>query len=530
MEIKYTDKEGETSIECGKVLVVVGANGSGKSHLGAAIEKFNPNNTFRIVSQRAINIPDSVLIRPKSTEMNIIQYGSENFKNKDNKYKGSYNNYTIAYVDDYTNVISTVLSVEMTEGQKAIEYIRKNGGERIPDDYPESILEKIYAVWKDLFPHRDLVVEGTAVKARLGDENYRGKYMSDGERSAFYLIAYSLIVPDGSFLIIDEPELHFHRALTTRLFDKIEENCKASCIVYLTHDLDFAASRKGASKLWIKSYDGTNFELRTIEPNAGIPEELYFEVLGCRQKVLFVEGENRDSFDFRIYSAIYDHWHVMPVGSCKNVQKLTEALNNGQARQLIGYDVKGLIDHDYRSETEISNLRDKNIEVLDVAEVENLFLLEDVVKVVASHLELNPEEKMEEVKEKVLKKLENQRETQILNRCRAELRYQFSKFSSTERSSIEQLKEVVNAYKEEINVEDIYDAASRKIGEIIASKDYVEALKIYNQKGLRKIIGQEVFKQNGDGYAELVIRLLSGRMKETMINAIKANLPSIDGE
>lgn len=108
MEIKYSDKEGVNPIECENSLVIVGANGSGKSHLGAAIEKFNPDNTFRIVSQRAINIPESLYIRPKDTEINLIQYGNEIYKNKDNKYSGYYDNYTITYVDDYKNVITEI--------------------------------------------------------------------------------------------------------------------------------------------------------------------------------------------------------------------------------------------------------------------------------------------------------------------------------------------------------------------------------------------------------------------------------------
>ena len=44
--------------------VLVGANGSGKSHLGAWIEK-NNKNVLRISAQRALSIPDVINIKDR---------------------------------------------------------------------------------------------------------------------------------------------------------------------------------------------------------------------------------------------------------------------------------------------------------------------------------------------------------------------------------------------------------------------------------------------------------------------------------
>lgn len=82
--------------------------------------------------------------------------------------------------------------------------------------------------------------------------------MSDGERVTIYLLGQCLIAPNDMTIIIDEPEIHLHKSIMYRLWDKIEEFCPNKTFIYITHDLDFAASRKEATKIWVKSYFGNN--------------------------------------------------------------------------------------------------------------------------------------------------------------------------------------------------------------------------------------------------------------------------------
>ena len=67
--------------------------------------------------------------------------------------------------------------------------------------------------------------------------------MSDGERAIFYLIGQTLLADENILLIIDEPELHVHRSIMSKLWDELEA-IRADCaLVFITHDLEFAASR-----------------------------------------------------------------------------------------------------------------------------------------------------------------------------------------------------------------------------------------------------------------------------------------------
>ena len=86
---------------------------------------------------------------------------------------------------------------------------------------------------------------------------YHGREMSDGERVALYLIATCLCVRTESLIIVDEPELHIHKALMSKLWTQIEEKCSDCSFIYITHDLDFAVSRHDAKKIWVKEHDGS---------------------------------------------------------------------------------------------------------------------------------------------------------------------------------------------------------------------------------------------------------------------------------
>ena len=72
---------------------------------------------------------------------------------------------------------------------------------------------------------------------------------------SFTLIGEALSVPKDGVFIVDEPELHLHRAIQARLWDAVEIARPDCTFVYITHDLGFAASRKDATKVWLREYN-----------------------------------------------------------------------------------------------------------------------------------------------------------------------------------------------------------------------------------------------------------------------------------
>ncbi|WP_302233705.1 AAA family ATPase [uncultured Adlercreutzia sp.] len=107
--------------------------------------------------------------------------------------------------------------------------------------------------------------------------------MSDGERSVLYLAAQVLCVPENKTLIIDEPEVHLHPSLMGRLWRALESARPDCLFVFITHDVQFAALHKDSPRIWVKSFDGANWDWDFI-PNSDLPEQLLLELLGNRKK------------------------------------------------------------------------------------------------------------------------------------------------------------------------------------------------------------------------------------------------------
>ena len=67
--------------------IIIGANGSGKSHLGVWIEENQGEdiNVLRISAQRALTIPKTIVVKSEEAAWNKIYYGNETEKNKGSK-------------------------------------------------------------------------------------------------------------------------------------------------------------------------------------------------------------------------------------------------------------------------------------------------------------------------------------------------------------------------------------------------------------------------------------------------------------
>ena len=87
---------------------------------------------------------------------------------------------------------------------------------------------------------------------------------------------------------------------------------------------------------------------------------------------------------------------VKPMGGCQKVIETTKAF--AQLKDFHTLDSKGIVDRDRRTQGEIDYLREQHIYVPDVAEVENLLLLEPVIKTVARRLMREPEAVFSQVK------------------------------------------------------------------------------------------------------------------------------------
>lgn len=122
-------------------------------------------------------------------------------------------------------------------------------------------------------------------------------------------------------------------------------------------------------------------------------DSLQLQMLRCRDKIVLVEG-NENSYDCKIYRALFPNCKIIPVESCSKVKELVRAFNSKNSNLLKNGAVKvyGIVDRDRMNDSEVAKLNNENILVLNVAEIENVFLLTNVITLVANQHEIKSEE------------------------------------------------------------------------------------------------------------------------------------------
>lgn len=506
-------------------LVLIGANGSGKTRLGIWIEEHHQNEhtVHRISAQKALSIPDFAQLKNlEQAEKDLLFGRSDQHASLGRKLHDRWGGSPATFLlSDYDKLLSLLFAKSAERDRIHAEQTRRS---RTYIPVPDAPIDTIVNVWGDIMPHREIkFLDGKVLVNKIDDPEYHGKEMSDGERVALYLIGQCLCAPNESIIIVDEPEIHLHKSLVDKLWNNIEALIESKVLIYITHNLDFASSRTDASKIWVSSFNGNNIWNWTEVPNEdSLPESMILEVLGSRKKIMFCEGD-AGSFDAAIYQIAYPGHHIIPRGSCGKVIESTKALrNNGSLHHL---DAIGIIDSDYRTSEEVSALAAHGIQTILVAEIENIFCVEAAVRIIAAHLEQNPDEAVRSVTDYVTSALNDELELQVTSMAQKRVQYLLGAFSksSNEKAGLKEAFEVTLA---RIDIDRVYNDCKDVFDRAISSNKLDELLRVYNRKSLPVRISGILGLANGE-YSKIFVRLMKSSKKNELVAALHDYLPDV---
>lgn len=511
-------------------VIIIGANGSGKSKLGAWLELQNMRSVHRIGAQRKLTFPENIPLKTYSQASNLVFYGTDDRTRvvtgrKGDRWGWSDADYTTKMVNDIDNVFAALLAINSNEEHAFVEEARKAEANMKPTPkVPITISEKLFRVWKQVLPQRQIVLDDSKFIAEYDNNgtevSYPATNMSDGERSVLYLAAQVLCVSENKILIIDEPEVHLHRSIMNRLWKALEDERPDCLFIYITHDVQFAAAHSHADKIWVKEYDGKHWKYEKIE-SGELPEEMLLDILGSRKKVLFVEGE-RNSFDTQLYSELYPDYYVVPCGSCTQVIARTKAFRGNPS--LHENEVYGIIDRDFRSDYEIEQYKGNGIYTIGVTEVENLFIVEELIRLIAGHMALSPDDVFNNVKNYVVNdRFANQIEGQICESVVAQIKFKLSSAEISKKNEAD-AKATLDAVLNSIDFDSIKAEENQRFRDALSSGDYREILKLFNKKSVMSSIGV-LFGLKNSEYCPIILRLLRGEKHDEIINALLPYMP-----
>ena len=515
LTIPLADREAEIiEAKTGTSIVFVGANGAGKTRLGVRLEQEiekAQKEVHRIAAHRSLNFSENIDILSTERADKLLFYGTDQGTAKHKAGSRWGGNPATVLLSDFEHVLRALFA---EQHDLAIHHLQRHRADRSQAP-PTTKLDKLSQIWQRLLPHRELVVGAASVTVRppTGSANYKASALSDGERGIFYLIGQALLVKPNSVLIVDEPELHIHRAILADLWDQIEGARKDVTFIYITHDLEFATTRNAEKKYVLTAYchqggnDPEHWELARIEETEGLPEEIVSRILGSRRKILFVEGDT-GSLDSVIYRRVFQSYTAIARGG--HDQVITSVASFGASTQLHRLGCVGLIDCDDQSDQEIQKLEAKQIFVLPVSEVENLLLLPVVFYAIARSLDFSPIDAR--AKTNALSEIILQRANDDLPRfCRDYARRRIDRSMKTvglNSQDPRDFKTELESATNKIDVDEIVASAEHSLVGRIQAKDVYGVLRLYDNKGLLADAAT-LLNHNRKGFEEYVGRLLA---------------------
>ncbi|SHG11673.1 AAA domain-containing protein, putative AbiEii toxin, Type IV TA system [Flavobacterium fluvii] len=522
---KKDGTSGQEVIQTESNIVLIGANGAGKTRFGVYVEQLVSSNmnVHRISAQKALNIPEFAPIKNLEQAENALKFGNADYPTLQYKTTFRWGKDPATFLlNDYEKLLSLLFAKSSERDRIHTQQTRQT---QTYISVPNSPIDIIIKIWNSLLPHRNISFnDGKITVSTSSGDNYHGKDMSDGERVILYLIGQCLCAPSNSIIIVDEPEIHIHKSLVDKLWNKIEELSQDKLIIYITHDLEFATSRTDASKFWIKEYNGKNRWLwQEIPSDDNIPESLMLEIIGNRKNVIFCEGE-MGKLDSTIYQLVYPNFHIISRGGGSKVIEATKAFReNTELHHLTAF---GIIDSDYKEQEEITILRKHGIFTISVAEVENLFCIEPLIRIISNHLHLDADIKVNEVINFLIDALSTEFNTQVSSKAEKIIEYKLGAFSK-ESNSEQGLVDGFNTTIGRINIPLAYETARVQYQSAIDNRDIEQLLLLYNRKSLPNRISSIFGLTNGE-YGKLLVRLLKGNQQNEIITALKNYLPKLE--
>ena len=361
-----------TPITGPNAIVILGANGSGKTRL--AVSMTTSGDAEFIGALRNIAMPDQIPNWNLQTATNELQ-------NRTNQRRSNY----WELIPDIDALFGKLWSSHAVAAMRIFNELKAG---RPIGPIPDTVLSRTEDLWQSVFPGRTIAFNdftATVSNEYLGAATYTAKHMSDGERTGLYLAA-RILDSAHSIVIVDEPETHFHSRLAVRFWDALESMFKEKRFVYVTHDLNFALSRKDAAIVLARP----NQAPELVSPGESLPTEDVAAILGAASfsvyatRLIFCEGREEKSLDQELLRAwFYDRsTALIPVGGCENVKRCTAAF---QMTSIVsGFDAVGIIDRDHWPDELLTSM--SRVHVLQVHEIESLYVLESVFLAVAAHL------------------------------------------------------------------------------------------------------------------------------------------------
>lgn len=461
-------------------IIIIGANGAGKSRFTERLAESLPDKAFRLSALKAMYDRSEADPSPNSIDTLYHNHPLNAISKSDS---------------GETSQLERLISLLMQDEMLNLLGYKLQASTDKDTHLPTTNLDRVIKLWQKIFPGNKVLIENGRIlfsnspSAMTEDGDYAAPKrswlrLSAGEQAVIYYIGAILYAPQNAVIFVDSPELFLHPSILQEVWNHIEELRPDCTMVYTTHDLEFASSRENASVVWVREFDPENkvWDYDLLPPRKGIPDEVYLAIIGARKPVLFIEGDGVHSIDCQLYPLLFKNHTVKPLGSCNKVIEATRSFNDlGSFHHMDSY---GIVDRDRRDPKEVAYLRGKKIMVPDVAEIENLLMLEEVVRTVAHRKHKNEDKVFSKVKHALMGMFRTELHQQALLHTRHRVKRNIEFRVDGRFTNIGMFEKHINSLLNEVNPRGLYEGYCREFQRYLNTEDYKSILRVFNQKAM----------------------------------------------
>lgn len=375
----------QLGLNTGDTLFLLGANGTGKSSLVTKLYASNRDHAKRISAHRQTWFSSNSLDMTPSSRNSM----EENIRGQDSQERSRH--YHLYSAERTAMAIFDLIDADTMLARKIADLVRlKDLGQAEKEAATPAPLAVINQLMRSSNIPIEIAIEERqkVVAKKNGGVPYSVAELSDGERNAFLIASDVLTARPGTLLIIDEPERHLHRSIISPLLTLLFQRRSDCTFVVSTHELMLPIDNPTAATLLIRSceYSGstaTSWAADLLPAGAPLEEGLKLDVLGGRQKMLFIEGHVQ-SLDAPLYSLLFPQVSIVPKSSCRAVEYAVRGLREAETKHWVK--AWGIVDSDRRATEHLDKLRQFGIFALAHFSVEALYYHPWIIRKVAARM------------------------------------------------------------------------------------------------------------------------------------------------
>lgn len=461
-----------------KNIVIIGANGSGKSSFVSSLKNSLITNMVVIPAQKSLFFYSNASEFYAKSKIDVNEYQNKDFISFSRNANDHYN-IRINHLDKFT-ILLTALANDYVNHVMQIY----DGNNTIEKD--EIIFNKLRYMWGILIPSIKLDVNSTyrTIYAISNENSYDVNALSDGEKCILYFLANILMAAPNSYIIVDEPETFLNPSVYNKLWDLLTDERKDCQFIFCSHNIDFITSRLNTTLVWSKKFEfPTHWEIEFISDIMPLPASILAELLGSRKQILFCEGDDKNSIDYKIYSSVFlDKYTIFPSGGHPKVIEYVRSFNT--LDHLHNNKACGIIDSDLLPDEIIEKYQQENIYTLPFNEIEMLLFTDEIMRNYFQDImeEEAATQKIERFKKEFFKLVADNKEKIALAKIKKIIDLKLANYRLQAKNSLSELLNEYNNLSAIIDAERVYSEIINSIDDCLSTSNYKKLLEICNLK------------------------------------------------